>query len=1036
MEKITSFFLNRKMLVNVIIITTVIYGLHSLNMMNKEAIPEVSTGQIVITTIYPGASARDVEMNVTVPIEIELKEVSGIKEVISSSNEGLSIVTVIADEDFDDDQLQQLYEDIDSSITKIDDLPNEIDGKPTMSKITSDDQPFIEIAFQGEYKVLYKLLNSAADDLRQFPDISQAEIIGVPDPEVHILVDPLKAKKEYIGLRTIIGAIEGRNLEGSGGTLESFVGQKKVVSINKFEKYDEVLDTILRMSPDSSRFGVRLRDVATLSIEPEDVKLKVRNSGKPGASIVLKKKKGGNILRGSRDVHNYINKLKLPPGVTVSIISDQSKMTRDRLELTVDNAIMGFILVMIILFLIFDFKTAFWTAFGIPFSLFFAFIILYASGQSINMISLGGFIVVIGILVDDAIIIAEAYKSNTEKGMNNREAAVEAVRVMWKPVLAATTTTALAFSPIMNLGGLPGKFVWILPLVVIIALLGSLIDVYFFLPPHLVHEKRKKKEKRVEEKKAFVLKLEKNYHGFLERAVKLRYPIIAIFIAVFFLSVFTAKNFLPKDPFPQDSAEGFTVSLTFPNTYGMKDTEKAIIPFEKIISAIPENELVGYSVRMGTNSTYSLTTRGVQENIATMFIYLTPYSTRDRTAFEIIKDVRDKINAHKMKDEFNYLLDIMRVGAPLGKEFEVRVAANDREMRMTKVKEIKKYLLTLKGVKSVDDDYVKGKDEINIRMNHNLIASAKLSVKDILTALRISFDGMKVTSFRDVDGEMNYRLRLNKKARADMGFIKSLPVMNSLGNMVNLGAMIYGVSNKASGEIIHYNGKRTTTVFGNIDPQKISGKEVIDFIAAKFPSDKNVEITFGGQPVEGGKIFGSLGNAALIAAISIFLVISLIFNSFTKPLLIIAVIPFTVAGVIFALFAHGYPLSLFAGIAIVGLMGIIVNDSIVMIHTVEELKEEETLQRGHIIDGAVSRLRPILLTSFTTIMGLFPTAYAIGGYDPFLSQMCVGLAWGLLFGLTVVLIFLPSLYVVSIDLHHLIEGLKNYFSNLRNKAAA
>lgn len=560
-------------------------------------------------------------------------------------------------------------------------------------------------------------------------------------------------------------------------------------------------------------------------------------------------------------------------------------------------------------------------------------------------------------------------------------------------------------------------------MVVIVALVGSLVDVYYFLPIHLVHEK-KNKGKKNHEKKGFILKFERVYHGFISKAVRFRYPIIGLFVVIFFLSVYTAKNHLDKEPFPQDTAEGFTISLTFPNTYGMEATEKALVPFETILSSLPKKELVGYSMRVGTNSTYSLTTRGIQENIATAFIYLTPYSIRDRTAFDIMEDLNKKFKNHNGKGKITCLMEVMRIGPPLGKEFEIRIAANDPDARMAKVKEVKDYLLTLDGLTSVEDDYVQGKDEINIRMNHNLIARAKLSVKDILTALRISFDGMKVTSFRNIEGEMNYRLRLNKKARADMDFIKKLPVMNAMGNMVNLGTMLYGVQSRASGEIIHYNGRRTTTVFGTLDPKKKSGSDIIALVKEKFPSSEKVNISFGGQPEESKKIFKSLGSAALVAILSIFLVISLIFNSFARPFLIIAVIPFTISGVIFALFAHGFPLSMFAGIAIVGLMGIIVNDSIVMVHTVENLRDRHPLEKKHIISGAVSRLRPIFLTSFTTVMGLFPTAYAIGGYDPFLSQMCVGLAWGLIFGMAVILIFLPCLYVATIDLQKLLAHLK------------
>lgn len=394
------------------------------------------------------------------------------------------------DSDADEAYFAEIYNDIDQAVAQIRDLPGGIEGRPVVEKVASYDAPFMEIACTGTYTQLRDFIPRVERELPQINEISSVTVVGHPEPEINVLVDPQRAKHKMVGLRQIAGAIESRNIEGTGGTLKTFAGQRKVVAVNRFDDYREVLNMPIRTSPDFTRYAVTLGEVASLDIRPENRNLRVRNNGKPGASVVLKKKRGADVFNSAQKIYTYVETLETPEGVSVSILHDNSRLTRDRLSLTINNAILGFILVFIMLFFVLDFHTAVWTAFGIPFSLLFAFIILHSMGHTLNILTLGGFIVVIGMLVDDAIVIAEQYKTLREEKMPPKEAAVEAVRLMWKPVLAACTTTVLAFGAMIFVGGLPGKFVWIMPLLIMLCLGGSLIDAYFFLPVHISHGKK------------------------------------------------------------------------------------------------------------------------------------------------------------------------------------------------------------------------------------------------------------------------------------------------------------------------------------------------------------------------------------------------------------------------------------------------------------------------------------------------------------------------------------------------------------------
>lgn len=1000
MKYLVEYFLERKTLTNVIIIALFIWGVQTVIKIRKEAFPEVTFNTIIITTIYPGASAKDVEINVTRLIEEEVLEVQGIKEVSSKSNEGISTITVSVDDDYDLSELKTVYGDIDSAVSRIKDLPTSLEGKPIIKMISSSDMPIIEVALSGKIEQEKEFIHYLQGQLLALPGVSSLDTVGLPDDEIHILIDPLKAKQNYIDLKNISYNVQKRNLEGSGGSLESFVGEKKVVIYNKYESIQEILQTNVRMSPDG--YGTKLQQIARLEVVPKDEKLKVRNNRKQGVSILVKNKPGADLLRTIDSVVSLLQETKFPADLKYSLFNDQSKITRSRLSLMGGNALMGFGLVFIILFVLFDLRTSFWTAFGIPFSILGVYIIIQQMGISLNALTLGGFVIVLGMLVDDAIVVANEINSLKEKGLSSDAAAVQAVVNVWKPVLASSLTTAIAFSPLLSLGGLAGKFIWVIPLIVVLALIVSLFDGYFLLPVHVSHGKVKRSEK-----KPFVIKVEKLYRNFLFRIFRLRYPILALFVALFLSAMYIAKNKIRKDSFPQDAAEAITIQLTFPQGYSMNKTETEVAKIEEMIYRLPTGEVEGTSSRIGTLSLNSFTNRGSLEHTAVIFLYLTGFETRDRTALDIVTDLLARFQKQLKPEEVKYFVELKRIGPPLGKEYEIKVSSNKDGLREKKVEEVKAYLKNIEGIRSIEDDRIAGKNELKLSFNHDLLSRTLLTVEDVLLTLRIAFDGSKVSNLVLEDKSYDIRLRLNQKARADSAFLETLPILNRADNMINLKNIVRMQENPAAGEITRYNGKRTTSVYGTIDIKKIDPSRLLQLFQKKFQSTQDVQIILGGEPVESKKIFSGLGAAALSALAGIYLVIVLIFNSFSRPFIVMSAIPFCIIGVMYALYAHNMPISMFAGLAMVGLMGVIVNDSIVMVDTITRESFDGKLRFFTIIKGTVSRLRPILLTSTTTVIGLLPTAYGIGGTDPFFAQMCVALAYGLLFGTGIVLVLVP-----------------------------
>ncbi len=1025
MKNLVGFFINRPMLINIMVLAVIALGIKSVSEIRKEGFPEISMNKIIIQTIYPGSSANDVELNVTVPIEDALEELEGIKEIISVSEEGVSRIEVQADDNATPEEFRKLYNYAESALASISDLPKDIEGKPSISEYTSSDVPIIEISYTGKYEILKPYIDRLELKLRRLSGVSNVTTIGIPDEEIHILVDPIRARENKIDLKMILRAIQKRNLEGSGGTLESFIGEKKIVFLSKFENYKDVLETNIIMN--DAGFGVKLKQIATLKVTPRERNLIVRNNGDRGATISIKKTGSSDLIKTVDGINIFLANETLPDGVTSKVLFDQSRLTRDRISLLAGNAVVGFILVVAILLIIFDIKTAFWTGFGIPFTLCGMFIFMKIYGISLNLISLGGFIIILGMLVDDAIVIVEEISSNKELGMAPIEASVEAVKKMWIPVAASSLTTMVAFSPLFSLGGFPGKFIWAIPLMVIIGLSISLFESYFLLPGHMSHGKVKKTVKR-----AFMIKLEGLYEKLIVKAIAHKYLFISSIFIILIFSIVLFARFVDKDPFPQDAAEGFSIAVTLPKGSLPEETEKSVIEMEKLLKKLPENEIIGFSSRIGTQSLLSGTTMGTQNNIAVLFIYLKPFSQRDRTADQIMAALKKDINKIAIQSHPLFVMNLNRLGPPMGRPFEIRVISNNNELREKKEKEIRKYLETLPGVYDIENDDIEGKNELNLKINHNILSRTGLTVEDVLTTLRIGFDGIIATNLSTVDKTIEFRLRLNERARANKDFIDSLPIANSMGNIINLSMFTSLVEQPSRAGIHHINGIRATTIFGNTNLKEISPVEVMNKVRAVFPSDTNVSIEYSGQPVETNLIFAGLASAAFIAFIGIYLLISLILNSFSKPLIIMTSIPFLVIGFAFVLITHGIPASMMGGIAMVGLMGVIVNNSIIMVDTIRGLSVDKIITKNIIVQGAVSRLRPVLLTTITTVFGVLPTGYGIGGSDPFLAHMSLVLAYGLLFGTVITLLMVPLLFSAGMDISNFTGRISNKLNHILN----
>ncbi len=1013
-----AFFINRKLLVNIMVILFITAGFIALRNTPREGMPAIDLNQLSIVTRYPGASPEDVELNVTFKIEEQLQEVDGLVEITSVSIENSSSIMVQIDESLGKSRMGEIKDDVQKAIDSIDDLPEEIEDRPLVTEMKTSDIPVIEIALSHKNKeYLREIAIKLEKKIEKSKGVAGVDKIGYFDREIHIEVDPGEMKKAFVSLPEIVSSIQKRNLRSTSGTMESYQGLKNIVILNKFKNPLDVENVILRSNFDFK--NIKLKEISQVKMSEKDNHLIIRNNGQYGMSLVVRKKNNADIIRTISRIKSLIKKDTFN-NLTVAFINDQSKTTRTRLRLLISNGLIGFILVLILLFVFLNPKAAFWTSFGIPFCFIAAFSFFPLFNITISAIALGGLIVVLGIIVDDAIVISEKIATYQEKGIEPKKASLMALKEMSGPITAASITTICAYVPLFFLGGRPGKFIWAIPAIVIIIILISLFECFLVLPNHLSHGKNKIKQKPL-----WLITIENYYRKLLNKFIKARYFFLVFFTAILISMLILAKSHLKFQMFPQSGIDTFYIRVEGNKEQSITNTEKTVIQIEKVIDSLPEKELLAYTSRIGHHSTSKTKNFGDHENWAIISVFLTSDTKRDRTAGMIIKELRKKI---KSPPGTKIIFDKKKIGPINKKPITLHVISNDNDLRANAEEKIISFLSKMKkmGVSDIDSDQKEGKDELVVNLNHRKMASLGISTADVAQTLKIAFDGIIVTSIRTVEEEIEYRLILNKQSRKNEKVINSLGIKNKEGALISLKSFTNYTTRKADLAVYHRNGIRSTTITAEVNPKKITALESAEYIKtnllAQWKKPDNLEIVIGGEVQDTKEIMGGIKIAIILSLLLIFCTIAIMLDSLTQPLLIMSIIPFEVIGIITALFLHGQNISMFVLLALVSLSGIVVNDSIVMVDTLNKaLKNRVAKARNKsefyefISLNAKSRLRPILLTTLTTLAGLIPMAYGWGGYEKMLSPMSLAFSWGLMFATIITLFMIPSLYVILED---------------------
>lgn len=1026
MKNAIRFFANQPTLAYVFTFLVLFMGVSSLSVIQRDNFPSVDMLEMTVTTRYPGASPEDVELNVTNEIEEELKEVDGIDRYTSFSMENISIVRIWIDREMHDKN--KVKTDIRDAVSRVSGLPIEVDEDPVVEEITTSASiPVIEIGLTGDvpYSLLREVARRAEKALLAVPGVRSVNKYGYLDREIKVEISNDALERYGVAAHEIVSAIGNRNIRATGGSFESYTSEKNIVTLAEFTDPMEAANVIVRFTDGGST--IRVNDLALLRDDFEPAKVLSRMNGRSAISFEVFKKESADIIRTVNAVKQLVadSRDQLPEGISIQYSNDMSRLVTNRLNVVASNGLIGLALVILMLSVFLNWHSAFWVALSIPVVLLGTIFLLPVFGAFLDTIAMAAMILIIGIVVDDGIVVAESIWHHREHGMAPIDAAVEGASLVAKPVITTIVTTALAFTPMFFMTGMLGDFIYVIPLVVVLALSISLVDTLFVMPAHLISGAHGSRALEKPAQDRWFVRFRETFRVLLQKLLPLRYAVISVFVALIIAAFLYAAKFMDFVLFPTQSADEFYILAELPSGSSLQHTEERIREVEALIAALPENELDSYITRIGTHSWFNM---GENENWALMGVYLTPFAKRDRNADEIVASLRTQTAELEGFDNFTYIID--SGGPPVGRPVQLRVVGSDDQQRRALADTIVAQLGQIDGVSDIERDDKSGKEQIVVDLDYIRLAEQHLSVADVARNLRLAYDGEIVTSVRYGDEDVDFRVILEQAARGSAEVLGNLVIPNRDGRFVKLQEVADFRIDAGPSNFYHYDNERTITVTANIDIEKTTSLQataaVLDAIdvQADWPG---MRIIAGGETEETQESMGSLVVAFAIAIVGIYLVLLLLFNSLIQPLAVMFAVPFGLIGVIFAFAVHGEAIGFLAMLGVIGLVGIVVNDSLILVNLVNRNRETEPdiSAEDAVINATKHRLRPILLTSVTTVVGLLPMAYGVGGSDPFSAPMALAMGYGILFATPLTLILLPCLLLVQEDASTLVrEGVR------------
>ena len=1003
---------------NLLMLVFLVGGALMASQVKKEVFPDYDLDRVNITVPYPGASPAEVERGVILAIEEAVQGLEGIKEIIASAREGVGSVSV---EIIEGENIQRLAQDIKSEVDRITSFPDEAEESRVV--IAQRRRYVVDLALHGDHNewVLREVAEDIRDRLIQDPDITQVEMEGVRDYEISIEIPQATLRAYNLTLGDVAQRIRRTSVELPGGAIKTESGDI-LVRVNERRDYGHEFGKIPIITTNDGT-QVLLEDIAVMNDGFKETDNFATYNGKPAVMIRVYRVGDQTPISVSDAVHQQVEIINqiLPPGLALDARRDRSDIYRQRMDLMMRNGYLGLGLVFILLAIFLEARLAFWVSLGIPISILGSFLFLPLMDVSINLISMFAFIITLGIVVDDAIVVGENVYYLRQNGKTWFEAALQGAREIAKPIIFSVLTNMVAFMPMLFVPGFMGKIFKYIPMVVICVFAVSLIECLFVLPAHLGHRKRSDPAGllgwliagQTRFSNLFGRFIRTKYGPFLDLVLRYRYLALAVGIAVLLLTVAYIKSGrMGFELFPKVESDYAKVTAKLPFGSAVQKTERV----QQIMVAAAQQVAAENGGENLVQGIFAV----INANLAEVRVYLTPPDVRPISTSELTELWRERVGTITGLEFLKFESD---AGGP-GRGAAITVELSHRRINVLEQAsdELAKALGFFPNVTDIDDGYAPGKQQIDFQIKPEG-RSLGLRSQEVARQVRHAYYGAEVLRQQRGRNEIKVTVRLPKAERAFEYNLEEMILRTPAGMEIPLREAVSVTRGRAYTTIDRRNGRRVVTVSADVKPRSQTDQvlqslkaDTLPVLQQKFPG---LAYGFEGRQADRRESMRGLLLGLLMALVVIYAMLAVPFNSFIQPMIIMMSIPFGIVGAVIGHLIMGYSLSVMSTFGVVALSGVVINGALVLIDFANRKRQAGMNDHDAIHGAGIHRFRPIFLTTLTTFGGLTPMIFETSRQARFLIPMAISLGFGILFTAFITLLLVPALYLIVEDLRQL-----------------
>lgn len=1015
-----AWFTRNPVAANLLMISIVFAGLFSVySRIPLEVFPSFELDVVSVSVTLDGATPEDVEQGITIRIEEAVQDLEGIKEITSRSAEGSASVSIEMDNGYDD---RDMLADIKSRVDAINTFP--ADAENPVVSLAERQREVLTVAVTAPYseREIREFAENVRDDLLDLEGVTQVDLDGIRDYEIAVELSQDRLRQYNLTIQDVSNAIANSSTDISAGNLRSSGGDVLIRSKGQAYRQDEFEGIAIKTTTDGSI--IRLGDIATVQDAFEETPVRTRFNGQQAAFIEVYRIGQQSAIDVADKVKAYINDQQstLPQGYTLSYWDDSSQIVKNRISTLTSNAIQGGILVLLLLTLFLRPAIALWVFIGIPVCFMGAFILMPFGGVTLNIMSLFGFILVLGIVVDDAIVTGENIYTHLGKAKSGEEAAIRGTQEVATPVTFGILTTVAAFLPLAFIEGARGAIFAQIPYVVIPVLLFSLIESKFVLPSHLKHLKLRDEKQhpnrftRFQQRFAdgFESAILHYYQPILAKAINHKIATLSIFIGTFvIIYALISAGWTKFVFFPRIPSESVRATLTMPSGTPFEVTNRIVQQMATHAETLQDkyiDELTGESVI--TSILTSTGGRGGVTNEGQVRFEITAPELRASsiTSSELVTEWRKLIGTVPGAESLSYRAEIGRASSPI----DVQLSSNSLDTLSLISEQVRERLATYPTVFDISDSLSDGKEELQIELTEQGRALG-LTRSDVASQVRNAFFGAQAQRIQRGRDDIKVMVRLPLDERRSLATLKNILIDTETGKvpLSHVATLIPGQSPSSIYRIDRY---RTVNVTADIDKNNtnmtVLQTDLSDYLRDLVGQYPDVTYSLKGEAEEQSESFGSLGWALVFVFFIIYTLLAIPFKSYLQPLVVMSVIPFGMIGAVAGHWIMNMDLTIFSLLGMMALVGVVVNDSLVLVDYINKKRAVgEMLEKAVLVAGA-ARFRPVMLTSLTTFIGLMPLLFEKSTQAQFLIPMAVSLGFGILFATFITLILVPINYVM------------------------